>query len=78
MTQLMAGGLDSSILDEFGHFSVKHARRLVSMRGKVWMMPCVALDAYTPALLGHAKHERPSILRIQVCVSQHQKTLVLL
>jgi hypothetical protein len=78
MAQFVARCLYGPILYEFGHLGIKHARGLIGVLGKVWMMSCITLNANTPALLRHAEHEGPAILRVQVCVGQHKQTLVLL
>ena len=44
--------------------------------GEIRMMPRIGLNTNTPALLRHTENERPSILWIQICISQHQQTLV--
>ena len=77
MAQLVARSLDGSILYEFGHFGIEHTGWLIGVLGKVRMMSCIALNANTPALLGHAEHEGPAVLRVQVCVRQDEQALVL-
>ena len=78
MAQLVASCLDGPVLHQLCHLGVEHARRLVRVLGKVGMVPCVALDADSPALLGHTEDEGPTVFRVEVCVGQHEQALVLL
>ena len=78
MAQLVAGRLDCSVLHELGDLRIKHSRRLVGVLSEIWMVPSVALDADSPALLGHTEHEGPAVLRVEVGVGEHEQALVLL
>lgn len=78
MAQLMASCLDCSVLHKLGNFCVEHTGRLVGVLGKIRMVPCVALDADSPALLGHTEDKGPTVLRVQVGVREHEQALVLL
>ena len=44
---------------------------------KIGVVSRVALNANSPALLGHSEHEGPPLLWVEVCVCQNEKTLVL-
>lgn len=70
MAQLVARGLDSSILNKLGHFGIEHASWLIGVLGKVWMMSRITLNTNAPALLSHTEHEGPAVLRVQVGVGQ--------
>jgi hypothetical protein len=37
----------------------------------------IALNTNSPALLGHAENEGPSLLRVEVGIRQHQEALIL-
>lgn len=43
---------------------------------KLRMVSCITLNAYTPTLLGHAKHEGPTFFWIQICIRQNKQTLI--
>ena len=45
---------------------------------EIWMMPSIALNANTPALLRHTEDEGPAVLGIQVGIGQHEQALILL
>lgn len=79
MRKLMACRLDSSILDLFRNDFIKVPFGLHALLflGELRVMAGIALDADAPTLLGHAEHEGPPIFRIQVCIRQHEQTLVL-
>ena len=74
MRQLVAGGFHSTILYLTCYFRCKLAH---SSLPKVWMMPCIALDAYPPALLGHSENKSPALLWVQIGIRQHQEALIL-
>lgn len=78
MAQLVARRLYRSVLHKLGYLRVEHAGWQGGELGEVWMVPCVALDANTPALLRHTEDESPAVLRVQVGVRQHEQALVLL
>ena len=44
---------------------------------KIGVVSRVALNANSPALLGHSKDKSPPILGIEVCICQNEETLVL-
>lgn len=73
--QLVAGGLHSTILYLPSDLRGKLAH---SRLPEVWMMPRVALDADSPALLGHSKNESPALLWVQIGIGQYQQALILL
>ena len=68
----MAGSLDSSVLHEFTDGRVEVCWVYLPFRSKTRVVPGVTLNAYSPALLGHAKNKGPSIFRVQVCVGKHK------
>ena len=73
---LVARCLHRSVLNFSGDLRGKYAAGL-GVFGKVGVMAGITLDANPPALLGHPKHKRPPLLRIEVGVGEHQKALVL-
>lgn len=77
VAQLVAGSLYCSILDQFSHLIIEHARGLVRMLCEIGMVASVALDTNPLALLGHSKYESPPVLGIQVGICQDQQALVL-
>lgn len=66
---------DRPILNLLGHTIVEVMTGGSFLR-KVWMMPCIRLDADAPAALGHAKDEGPAVLRVKVGVRQDEQALV--
>lgn len=71
----MARRLDGPVLDLACYLGREVAHGHVVVR-EVGVMSRVRLNANTPALLGHSKDERPAVLRVQVCVREHQKALI--
>jgi len=46
--------------------------------GKIWMMPCIALNANSPTLLSHTEDKGPAVLRVQIRICEHKQALILL
>lgn len=67
MCELMASRLNSPILHFPSNFGIELPHRLVVV-SEVWVVARVALDADSPALLGHAEDEGPAVLGVQVGV----------
>ena len=40
-------------------------------------MSRITLNTNSPTLLGHAKHERPALLWVQIGICEHQQALIL-
>jgi hypothetical protein len=74
MRKLMTRRFDCSILNFLCNLRTKHLHIFV---GKIGMMTCIALNANSPALFGHSKHECPSLLGIKISICQHKQALVL-
>jgi hypothetical protein len=63
----VTGRLDCTILNLLGDLRAEHPLRLVVV-GEVGMVTSIRLDANSPALLGHAEDEGPSLFRIEVSI----------
>lgn len=77
MSQLVTSSLYCSVLHFSCNFRGKVAHWFI-FTSKIWMVSSIALDADLPALFCHSKHKGPAIFGIQICISKHKKTLILL
>ena len=77
MGKLVTGRLDCSILHFACNLGGEIPNGLVVV-GEIRMMPSVALNANSPTLLRHSKHECPAVFRVKVGIRQHKQALVLL
>lgn len=76
MSYLMACCLHCPVLNFPRDFWSENPLRLCLTR-KVWVVSSVALDTDPPALLSHSKNKSPPIFWVEVCIGQHQKTLII-
>lgn len=77
MSKFVARRFDGPVLHFAGNLGREIPNRLVVVC-EIRMMPRIALNANSPTLLRHSEHKRPAVLRVQVCVGQHEQALVLL
>lgn len=73
----MTSSLNGSVLNLPRNLWSEVSHWLVFMC-KIWVMPCITLNAYSPTLFGHAKHKGPSILGIQISIGEDEQALILL
>jgi hypothetical protein len=72
--QLMAGCLDCSILDFSGNLVVELTSGIFR---EVGVMSGITLNADSPTLLGHSKHECPPVLGVEISIRKDEQALVI-
>ena len=78
MSNLMARGLHSPVLNFPRYFRSENSLVLALLSGKIRVMSGITLYADPPRLFCHSKNKSPSVFWIKISVSQHQETLILL
>ena len=78
MCDLMARGLHSPVLNFSRYFRSEYSLVLALLCGEIRVMSSITLNADPPRLLCHSKNKCPPVFWIEISVSQHQKTLILL
>ena len=68
--------LDGSILDFLRNLRAEHPLGLFFVC-EVGMVSCIALDADSPALLGHSEHKGPALFGVEISIGQNEQALML-
>ena len=72
----MTSSFNSTILNLIWNGCIKIFLKL-EFNIKFRVMPCVALNTYSPTRLSHSKYKCPSLIRIKISICEYQETLVI-